>query len=150
PGLRIVARSVAYPDRRFEGTVASVDSRVDPASRAVMVRALVPNADGLLKPGMFMTVGLERGSAEVLVVPEESLVPEQGEVYVYVVADGKAAKRRVSTGQRSVGSVEVVAGLAAGESVVTEGTQKLRDGASVKVQVAPAGPATAGAAGTAQ
>jgi membrane fusion protein (multidrug efflux system) len=133
PGLTLEARSVAYPDQVFEGKVASVDSRVDPNTRSVIVRALVPNGAGLLKPGMFLNVHLSRGTADVLVVPEEALVPEQGDVFVYVVQDGKASKRKIQTGQRAVGTVQVTDGLQAGEIVVTEGTQKLRDGASVSV-----------------
>ena len=133
PGLSISARSAAYPGRTFEGRIASVDSRVDPTTRSVIVRALVPNPDGLLKPGMFLTVRISRGAADALVLPEEALVPEQGDVFVFVVADGKAEKRLVHTGQRRVGSVQIVQGLADGEMVVTEGTQKLRDGVAVKV-----------------
>ena len=133
PGLDVQATSVAYPGQAFAGRVASVDSRVDPQTRSVTVRAALPNERGLLKPGMFLTVKLVRGEADVLVVPEESLVPEQGDVYVYVVRDGAASKRKVQTGQRQVGTVQVTAGLEPGEYVVTEGTQKLRDGASVEV-----------------
>ena len=146
PGLTLEARSVAYPDRVFEGKVASVDSRVDPNTRSVIVRALVPNGEGLLKPGMFLNVHLSRGTADVLVVPEESLVPEQGDVFVYVVQDGKASKRKIQTGQRAVGTVQVTDGLQAGEIVVTEGTQKLRDGASVSVTEPTAAPKRSAAA----
>jgi membrane fusion protein (multidrug efflux system) len=133
PGLTLEATSVAFPGRTFAGKVVSVDSRVDPGTRSVLVRAIVPNSEGLLKPGMFMNVRLARGAADLLVVPEETLVPEQGDVFVYVVQDGKASKRRIQTGQRRVGSVQVTEGLQSGELVVTEGTQKLRDGASVEV-----------------
>ncbi|NJD33030.1 MAG: efflux RND transporter periplasmic adaptor subunit [Gammaproteobacteria bacterium] len=144
PGLVIAARSVAYPGQTFDGKVASVDSRVDPSTRSVTVRALLPNPKGLLKPGMFLTVLLSRGAAAALVVPEQALVPEQGDVFVFVVKDGVAEKRLVKTGQRRVGEVQVVHGLAAGESVVTEGTQKLRNGAAVKVvQATGAAPAAA-------
>ena len=137
PGLVLEARSVAWPGRAFTGRVASVDSRVDPQTRSVVVRALVPNDEDLLKPGMFLNVSLERGEAEVLVVPEESLLPEQGSVFVYVVDDGQASRRRIETGRRSVGSVQVLGGLESGELVVTEGTQKLRDGATVEVVQGP-------------
>jgi len=147
PGLTLEAKSVAYPGKVFEGKVASVDSRVDPNTRSVVVRALVPNGDGLLKPGMFLNVHLSRGTADVLVVPEESLVPEQGDVFVYVVQDGKASKRKIQTGQRSVGTVQVTDGLRAGEIVVTEGTQKLRDGASVSVIERTAAPKRSAATG---
>jgi len=145
PGLEIAARSVAYPDASFTGRVASVDSRVDPATRSVTVRALLPNPEGLLKPGMFINVRLSRGAVDALLVPEHALVPEQGDVFVFVVQDGAAAKRRVRIGERRVGDVQVVEGLAAGELVVTEGTQKLRDGAPVRMLEA----ASAAATGTA-
>ncbi|MGL6222658.1 MAG: efflux RND transporter periplasmic adaptor subunit [Steroidobacteraceae bacterium] len=148
-GLEIEATSVAYPGKTFSGRVASVDSRVDPSTRSVIVRAIVPNEQGLLKPGMFMNVRISRGAADVLVVPEEALVPEQGDVFVYVVADGKASKRKIQTGQRTIGNVQVTDGLRAGEMVVTEGTQKLRDGASVTLVESAAAPkrAAAGAPG---
>ena len=134
PGLEITARSVAYPDESFAGKVASIDSRVDPSTRAVTVRALLPNPRGLLKPGMFLTVRLSRGEVDALLVPEQALVPEQGDVFVFVVQDGTAAKRRIRLGERRVGDVQVLEGLAEGEVVVTEGTQKLRDGAAVTLQ----------------
>jgi len=133
PGLGIVAQSPAFQGQAFNGTVASVDSRVDPNTRSVTVRAIVPNDDGKLKPGMFLTVHLTRSESDVLLVPEEALVPEQGDVFVFVVRDGKAGKRRVHIGQRRVGAVQVIDGLAAGEMVVTEGTQKVRDGAAVQL-----------------
>jgi membrane fusion protein (multidrug efflux system) len=137
-GREIVARSVAWPGEDFAGKVASVDSRVDPTTRSVTVRALLPNERGMLKPGMFLTVRLARGSSNALLVPEQSLVPEQGNVFVYVVRDdNRVEKRQVRTGERRVGEVQIVAGVAVGEQVVTEGTQKLRDGAPVTVQVEP-------------
>jgi membrane fusion protein (multidrug efflux system) len=143
PGLEITARSVAFPDDRFAGKVASIDSRVDPATRAVTVRAMLPNPRGLLKPGMFLTVRLSRGEIDALLVPEQALVPEQGDVFVFVVQGESVAKRKIRLGQRRVGDVQVVEGLAPGELVVTEGTQKLRDGAAVTLQPAAAAPGAA-------
>jgi membrane fusion protein (multidrug efflux system) len=148
-GREIVARSVAWPGEEFAGRVASVDSRVDPTTRSVTVRALLPNDRGMLKPGMFLTVRLARGSSDALLVPEQALVPEQGNVYVFVVQDGRVEKRLVRTGERRVGEVQVVAGVAAGEQVVTEGTQKLRDGAPVTVQQEPTAKASNQAEGAA-
>ncbi|MCM2310421.1 MAG: efflux RND transporter periplasmic adaptor subunit [Steroidobacteraceae bacterium] len=142
PGLAITARSVAYPDSQFDGQVSSIDSRVDPSTRSVTARALVPNPAGLLKPGMFLTVRLSRGAVDALLIPEQALVPEGGQMFVFVVRDGVAEKRKVQIGQRRVGDVQVVEGLAGGDLVVTEGTQKLRDGAAVTLQqAAPAGQA---------
>jgi len=149
PGLEIKAQSPAYPGESFDGKVSSVDSRVDPNTRSVMVRAILPNEAGKLRPGMFLTVHLKRSESDVLLIPEEALVPEQGDVFVYVVADGKAVKRRVQIGQRRVGAVQVTDGLVAGEIVVTEGTQKLREGADVQVTSPPAAASAAKPAGSA-
>ncbi|MCJ7452920.1 MAG: efflux RND transporter periplasmic adaptor subunit [Steroidobacteraceae bacterium] len=142
PGLPITALSIAYPGRTFEGKVSSVDSRVDPNTRSVTVRALVPNPENLLKPGMFMNVRLERGAADALLVPEQALVPEQGDVFVFVLEGDAVAKRLIRIGQRRVGDVQVLQGLSAGDLVVTEGTQKLRDGVRVTVVDAAAEAAT--------
>jgi membrane fusion protein (multidrug efflux system) len=91
---------------------------------------------------MFLTVRLSRGAVDALLIPEQALVPEGGQMFVFVVRDGVAEKRKVQIGQRRVGDVQVVDGLAGGDLVVTEGTQKLRDGASVTLQqAAPAGQA---------
>jgi len=138
PGLGITATSVAYPGVGFSGEVSSVDSRVDPATRSVTVRALVPNSKGLLKPGMFLTTRLSRGAVDALMIPEQALVPEGGEVFVFVAKGGTVEKRKVQIGQRRVGQVQIVEGLAAGDLVVTEGTQKLRDGAAVSIEASPA------------
>jgi membrane fusion protein (multidrug efflux system) len=138
-GLTLTARSAAYPGRDFGGRVASVDSRIDPATRAVTVRALVPNADFALKPGMFLTVQLASEQRQALLVPEEALVPEQARQFVYVVADGRVSKREVQIGRREPGRVEVAQGLKEGERVVTEGTLKLREGAVVRELVATTG-----------
>jgi len=146
PGLEIEAQGPAFPGESFAGKVASVDSRIDPQTRSVTVRALLPNESGKLKPGMFLTVRLKRSESDVLLIPEESLVPEQGDVYVFVVGDGTVAKRKVRVGQRRVGSVQVTDGLRAGEVVVTEGTQKLRDGAAVRVAQRQQGGAPGGTA----
>ena len=140
-GQTMLATTTAYPGRKFQGRVTSVDTRIDATTRAVSVRALVPNRDGALKPGMFLTVELAKEQRKALVVPEEALVPEQARQFVYVVTGGKVAKREVRLGRRQPGSVEVSGAVAEGDHVVIEGTLKLRDGAAVKEAGAPDGPA---------
>jgi len=137
-GMSIAAHSLVFPDRDFHGTVASIDTRVDPVSRAVEVRAVIPNDDGLLKPGMFMTVDLQRDRGDVMMAPEQAIVPEGSRQYVYVVNDGLVEKRQVRLGRRIPGYVVVAEGLVAGESIVTEGTHKVRDGARVETLEAKA------------
>jgi membrane fusion protein (multidrug efflux system) len=137
PDLSIEARSPAFPDRRFEGTVYSVDSRINAATRAIAARALLPNPERLLKPGLLMTINLLKNPREVLVVPEAALVPSAGENDVFVVDPAAAAplaeRRRVVIGARRVGEVEIRQGLAAGEFVVVHGTLRVRPGQPVSV-----------------
>jgi membrane fusion protein (multidrug efflux system) len=131
--MTITAESAVYPGRPFGGRVTSIDSRVDPVTRAVTAIATIPNPDRMLKPGMFLTIRLERSRRQVLMVPEEALSPRQGRQYVFVVVDGRAVEREVELGARSPGLAEVREGVAAGDVVVTEGIQRLRDGVPVQV-----------------
>jgi membrane fusion protein (multidrug efflux system) len=141
-GQDIVAHSETWPDRDFAGTVASVDSRVDPVTRSVTVRAEIPNPERLLRPGMLLSVSLYREPRTTIAVPEMAVVQVGSESFVYRVTDDQTAERvKVTLGSRRRGEVEVTSGLAAGDTIVTEGSVKLRDGA----RVAPA-PAAAGSA----
>ena len=112
--------------------MTSIDTRVDPVSRAVRIRALLPNTDGALKPGMFLTVELQRDRGEVLVAPEQALVPEGSNQYVFVATDGMVEKRRITIGRRIPGFVVVSDGLSEGERVVTEGSGKVREGSAIE------------------
>lgn len=133
-GLDVSARSAAYPGRLFAGEVASVDTRVDPVSRTITVRALLDNEERLLRPGMFLTVSLLRQDLQALMVPEQAIVPERSQQFVWVVDDANVARlREVRTGRRRPGQVEILGGLVAGERVIIEGTQKARAGQAVNV-----------------
>ena len=133
-GLTVEARSAAWPDSPFHGRVSSIDTRVDPISRTITVRSLIPNPEGRLRPGMFLTVALLRDDVTALLIPEQAIIPEQSRQFVYVIAaDDKIEKREVKTGRRRPGEVEIVAGLSAGERVVAEGTQQAKPGALVEV-----------------
>ncbi len=146
PGLTVQARSTAYAETTFDGRVASIDTRVDPSTRSVAIRALIDNSDGRLRPGMFMTVKLVRPEGQALMLPEQAIVPENEQHFVYVVADGKAQKREIKIGRRRPGEVEVLQGLSADDGVVIDGTQNLRDGVPVRVQGAQGAVAAGGQA----
>ncbi len=103
------------------------------ACAPVRVRAIVPNPDAALKPGMFLTVDLQRDRGNVLLAPEQAIVPEGSAQFVYVVIDGIVEKRTVVLGRRIPGYVVIDEGLSPGDTVVTEGTHKLRDGSAIKV-----------------
>ena len=131
-GLPVTASAAGLPGRAFSGTVTNMDSRVDPVTRSVTVRAEIDNADGVLREGMFMTVSLQGELTPTLLVPEEALVPERGHAYVFVVRDNIVERREVRTGKRRPGYVEIVEGLAEHERVVVDGTQNVRDGNAVQ------------------
>ena len=134
PGLEVIAHSAAWPDVRFSGRVTSVDTRVDPVSRTITVRALLPNDQGRLRPGMFLTVSLLKEDVKALLVPEQAIVPERSRQFVYVVGDDDIVElREIRTGRRRPGEVEVLEGLKAGERVISEGTQKAQPGKPVAV-----------------
>jgi len=103
-------------------------------TRAIQVRAHVPNDDRALRPGMLMTVRIVMAERMSLVVQENSVYQIQDRHYVYVVGDDLVAReRQFEAGERRFGIVEVIGGLSEGELVVTEGIVKLRDGATVRL-----------------
>lgn len=147
-GQRVELTSDAVPGRRFVATLDAIDPLIDANGRSLAVRARLDNADGALRPGMFVRVRVIFASREnVLTIPEQALVPAAEGASVFVVIDGKAKQTLVKPGQRRAGSVEIVDGLRAGDSIVTAGQLKLRDGVPVKPVEPPASGAPAGTAG---
>ncbi len=153
-GVRIVARTAAFPDQEFSGTIDHFDTRVNPTTRTVRVRALLPNRGELLRPGMLMTVQVRSNPREMLAVPEIAVLEEAGDSFVLRAnegAEGRIVERiQIQTGQRSNGMAEVISGLAPGDFVITEGVQMARPGMPVRVEDAPSSaagvePATSGA-----
>ncbi|MBI1363551.1 MAG: efflux RND transporter periplasmic adaptor subunit [Proteobacteria bacterium] len=132
-GLSIQARNAAYPDRVFEGKVSSVDTRVDPATRTVTVRAQLDNPEFIIRPGMLMVVDVVRNPRERIMIPEQAIMSLQDRQYVYVMdAASRAQRVTIKTGIRRNGMIEVTEGLNAGDNVVVEGAFKLRPGAEAK------------------
>ena len=131
-GQKLEVTLDAMPGRKYEGTVSAINPLVDAAGRSIVIRAQVKNADTQLRPGMFARVKLlTKDERDALVLPEQALVPQGEEQFVFRVVDGKAARTKVELGQRREGKVEVVRGLSPGETVVTAGQLKLRDGTPV-------------------
>ena len=123
----------ALPGRSYEGKVFALDPLVDAAGRAIVIRAQVRNQDTAMRPGMFARVTLiTREHKDTLVVPEQALMPQGTEQFVFRVVDSRAERVKVTTGQRRDGKVEIVAGLARDDIVVIAGQLKLRDGVLVR------------------
>ncbi|MDP2380565.1 MAG: efflux RND transporter periplasmic adaptor subunit [Pseudohongiella sp.] len=134
PGQTIKANSIVYRGQEFQGIVTSVGSRVNTSTRSVQVRAEIDNADGLLRPGMLLTVGLTLNPRDAVVVPEAAVVPSQGRQYVFVVDEESVARRvQVELGRRRPGQVEIVSGVVPGQRVVTQGIAQIRPGSRVRI-----------------
>ncbi|HCB13236.1 MAG TPA: efflux transporter periplasmic adaptor subunit [Gammaproteobacteria bacterium] len=133
-GQTVSATSAAFPDHSFTGAVHEVDTRIDPTARAFRVRAKLPNPDALLPDGLFMAVRLTIAKRDnAVLAPEEAVISEDGQSYVYVVMDGIALKTAITTGQRLDAAIEILAGLPPDAKVVTRGHQSLRDRSPVKI-----------------
>jgi membrane fusion protein (multidrug efflux system) len=134
PGQSLTITLDALPGKQFDGKVAAVNPLIDAAGRAVVIRAQVRNQDTVLRPGMFARVRLiTKDQADAMVVPEQALVPQGTERYVFKIIDNKAVRVKVETGQRRDGKLEVISGLAPGDLIVTAGQLKIRDGSPVSV-----------------
>ena len=131
-GQRLTGTSAAWPGQSFEGTVSSIDARIDPNTRAVTVRGDFPNDERRLRPGMLMQVLVARPQREALVLPEIAVVQVGRDTFVWRVKDDNTIERATITiGERRAGKVEVLQGIAAGDRIVVEGTGKLRPGLEV-------------------
>lgn len=132
PGVKIVAKAPGFAES-FEGEVSAIDSQVDEATRSIVVRAMIPNPDAKLKPGLLMTVELLKSPREAIGIPETAIVPEGRKQFVFVVQDAKVEKREIVIGARRPGDVEVTEGLKKDEKVVVQGTMMVRDGGAVSI-----------------
>ena len=132
-GMPVEARTPAFPDRRFEGTVSAIDSRIDPESRTARVRVAIPNPDDLLRPGASFSIRLELQGGTFPVVPELAVQFSRGALYVWTVKDARAERVEVDLVRRRAGEVLVEGALTEGEPVVVEGTQRLAPGKSVTI-----------------
>jgi membrane fusion protein, multidrug efflux system len=137
PGVELVlADSSAYPHR---GIIVAADRRIDPSTGTLQVQALVPNPEGLLRPGQYARARVrDSDSGHGVVVPQRALIAVQGTFSVALVDEqGKAHLRKVELGAMADGVQVVKSGLVLGERIVIDGVQKVADGAPVNAQPAP-------------
>jgi membrane fusion protein, multidrug efflux system len=150
-GTPIVVRSAAVPDQLNRAIVRFIDTRIDPRSRTVRARAYVPNDNGVLRPGMLVSVDLLSPGRQMPAVPEVALLEEGNQSFVFVAdgiagADGsgmKAKRTPVTIGARREGFVEILGGIPVGAPIIVEGLVRLRDGQPIRTQGGP--PTTAAA-----
>ena len=136
-GLSVKARSAALGNQEFIGVVKSINSRVDRVTRSIQVRAILPNKDNRIIPGLLMQVDLLRNTRDALVVPEAALLPLADKQFVMLRMKSQdkdtVEKKEVNIGLRLPGFVEILSGLKQGDQVVTHGNDKIRPGDELDV-----------------
>lgn len=134
PGTPINAYSDSLRNMKFEGVIETINNRVDPVTRSILVRAIIDNPDSIIKPGILMKVTLLQNQREGMVVPEESVVQEGDKHYLMIVSDDNTVrKRQVETGIHKEGLVEIVDNLNESEQVIVRGVHKVRNGSKVMI-----------------
>ena len=134
-GKKISFETEGYSDEFF-ATVYAVDYRIDQTTRTIGLRARYDNRTGKLVPGMYASLTLitdEKMNA--LQVPTEAIVPEMNEKKIWVARNGRAELIPVVTGARTASAIEVISGLAAGDTVLTTGLIQLRPNMAVRVNI---------------
>ncbi len=157
PGQKAQVTFDALPGRKFTALIQAIDPLIDANGRSVGIRGCIDNRQMQLRPGMFARVNAVFGErAEALVVPEEAIVPQGGRTNVVRIVPGAnkdeliSERVTVKTGLRQPGKVEILEGLALGDTVVVAGQQRLqKDGTLVRIVDTSKGQAgaAAGAAG---
>ncbi len=136
-GLTIEGRVAAYSDTVFHGEITTLSSRVNPATRTVTARAVLPNPDSLLRPGMLMRVSLRKNPREALLAPEAGIIQRADTFSVLAIEesdDGPVARMKpIQVGTRIAGKIEVTEGLQAGDQIVVHGLMRVRSGDSVTI-----------------
>ncbi len=136
-GLQVTAETQAFPDQQFSGEITSINSRINPVTRAVVVRAIIENPDQLLKPGILMRIKLSTQSRTSLLIPEEAITANATSLSVFKIVHHdnttSVAETLISIGTRQAGKIEVMSGLTEGDQVVIHGTLRIKNGDSVDV-----------------
>lgn len=135
PGQKVIVTVDTYPGVEFNGKIENISPIVSEGSKTLSLEARLENEGGLLLPGMFARTKIaifEEDNA--LVVPNDAVEKTQAGHRVYVVTkDGKAQAKDIVVGYISNQFSQVTSGLTAGEQVITQKPQELKDGSPVKV-----------------
>lgn len=136
-GLPIEAHARGFKGESFIGSVTSIDSRIDPVTRSVIVRAIIPNPQGKLLPGLLLSVNLMKNQRAALLIPEEAVIAEGNKKFVFLIVERNGSKflekRQIASASRELGYLEVISGLTKGDLIVVHGTVQAREGQAVEI-----------------
>lgn len=133
-GLEITATAQGYENQKFTGTITSIASQIDPITRAVIVRATLPNPDLILKPGLLMRVNISSNPRQAILIPEEAILSQARNNFVFTTDGHTATRKQVTLGTRRPGLVEITQGLDAGDTIITHGHMNLTSGAAINLK----------------
>ena len=132
-GLKVQATSDAF-NKIFTGEVKTVSSRVDPTSRSILAQIEILNPNLELIPGILLNIKVIFNERDSLSIPEESLIIQGDNKFVYLIENNILKRKNVKIGLRNFGKVEILSGLEIGDNIVAEGTNKVRNKAKVKIK----------------
>ena len=132
-GLKVQATSDAF-NKMFTGEVKTVSSRVDPTSRSILAQIEILNPNLELIPGILLNIKVIYDERNSLSIPEESLIIQGDNKFVYLIDNNILKRKNVKIGLRNFGKVEILSGLEIGDNIVAEGTNKVRNKAKVKIK----------------
>ncbi|MCF6158811.1 MAG: efflux RND transporter periplasmic adaptor subunit [wastewater metagenome] len=122
-------------NKPYRAEIYASESKIDPQTRTLRLRALYPNSRGEILPGAFAHIELTLREFENTVqIPTEALIPELGKQKVYIYKNGKVQPAYVKTGIRTEEKIQILQGLQPGDVLITSGILKIRPGVSVKLQ----------------
>lgn len=137
-GMPVQLEFDALPGEKFIGSVTRIDQYVDPSTRTSNVEIMLDNereAGGRLRPGMFGTASIvEKEYKNAVTVPENALHASETGHYAYIVKNGRAVMRRVQSGIKESGRIQITSGLSSGDEVIIFGGANLNDGDAVTVE----------------
>jgi len=127
PGKNIAVRTTAYRDQEFTASVEAISDFLDPATRAIKIRARLNNPGRTLKGDMFVTADIDADGERELLVPTKAVYFQGGKNFLFIeTAKGQYLRRQVQTGDVRQNQIEILAGLTEGEAVVTDGSLMLQ------------------------
>lgn len=133
-GQDVIVTTPTYIKQQFKASLAYISPTVNVTNRSIMLYASVPNPDGLLVPGMFVTVSQSLGDKkDALMIPARSLMVGANGEEVFKVVDGKAFSTKVTVGERADDKIQIVSGLKMGDQIITDGQLKVKNSMPVKL-----------------
>ena len=131
-GLKVEVSTDAFP-KIFKGIIETISSRVDPTTRSILVQAKIQNENEELIPGMLLNAKVIFNEKQSLGVPEEALLIQGDDKYIYKINNNEIVQAKVAIGRRNFGKVEILSGLNENDLILAEGTNKVRPKSKVKI-----------------